>query len=72
MPRNPWDSSVQFKDELISKTFRPDSGFEATYRFTIEDRVPEQLWIVIERPDLYTITCNGKPVSAAEGRLVAG
>jgi hypothetical protein len=53
---------------LITKTFGPDSGFEATYRFTIEDRVPEQLWIVIERPDLYTITCNGKPVSAQNGK----
>jgi hypothetical protein len=64
MPRNPWDSSVQFKDELISKTFGPDSGFEATYRFAIEERLPERLSIVIERPDLYAITCNGKTVSA--------
>jgi hypothetical protein len=64
MPRNPWDSSVQFKDELISKKFGPDSGFEATYHFTIEERLPERLSIVIERPDLYTITCNGKAVSA--------
>ncbi len=63
MPRNPWDSSVQFRDELISKESGPDSGFEATYRFTIEDRLPERLSIVIERPDLYTITCNGKAVS---------
>ena len=67
MPRNPWDSCVQFKDELITRTFGPDSGFEATYRFTIEGSVPTQLWIVIERPDLYTITCNGKPVAAREG-----
>ena len=67
MPRNPWDSSVQFKDELISKTFGPDSGFEATYHFTIEERLPQRLAIVIERPDLYTITCNGKPVSAKKG-----
>jgi len=67
MPRNPWDSSVQFKDELITKTFAPESGVEASYRFTIEDRVPEQLWIVIERPDLYTVACNGKPVSAQKG-----
>jgi len=67
MARNPWDSSVQFRDELISKTFGPDSGFEATYRFTIEERVPERLSIVIERPDLYTITCNGKTVSAKKG-----
>ncbi|HEY9174959.1 MAG TPA: glycosyl hydrolase [Verrucomicrobiae bacterium] len=63
MPANPWDSAVQFKDELISKTFPADSGFTATYRFTIEDGVPENLALVIERPDLYTITCNGTPVS---------
>ncbi|MEN6578375.1 MAG: glycosyl hydrolase [Phycisphaerales bacterium] len=67
MPRNPWDSCVQFKDGLITKTFGPDSGVEATYRFTIEGSVPAQLSIVVERPDLYTITCNGRPVSARAG-----
>ncbi|MGQ9573754.1 MAG: glycosyl hydrolase [Thermoguttaceae bacterium] len=65
MARNPWDSAVQFKDELIRKTFPPESGLEATYRFTIEGPVPKPLWIVVERPDLYTITCNGQPVAAA-------
>ena len=64
MGRNPWDSAVQFRDELISRTFGADSGFEATYRFTIEQQVPGRLWIVIERPDLYEIKCNGKTVSA--------
>ncbi|MBN2136263.1 MAG: hypothetical protein JW720_00500 [Sedimentisphaerales bacterium] len=64
MERNPWDSAVQFRDELITKTFGPDSGFEAKYKFTIEDEVPDRLYIVIERPDLYTITCNRKKVSA--------
>ena len=44
MDRNPWDSAVQFKDELIRKKFPPDSGFEATYRFTIEGAVPKPLW----------------------------
>jgi hypothetical protein len=67
MDRNPWDSAVQFKDELIRKTFPPDSGFSATHRFTIEGAVPANLTIVIERPDLYTITCNGQPVSAKPG-----
>jgi len=67
MAGNPWDSSVQFRDELISKKFPPESGFEATYRFTIEEQVPDQLHFVIERPDLYTITCNGKPVAAEKG-----
>ena len=64
---NPWDHAVQFRDELITKKFPPESGFEATYRFTIESRVPEPLYIVIERTDLYTITCNGTIVSAAKG-----
>ncbi len=67
MSKNPWDSAVQFKDELITKTFGPESGFEAGYRFTIDKQLPEKLWIVIERPDLYTIRCNGRTVSAENG-----
>ncbi len=66
MDRNPWDSAVQFRDELITKTFPEGSGVEATYRFVIEEKVPSPLYIVIERPDLYTVTCNGKAVTAAK------
>ncbi len=60
MGRDPWDSAVQFKDELISKKFPADSGFEASYRFTLRGSAPPNLAIVIERPDLYSITCNGQ------------
>ncbi len=67
MDGNPWDGAVQFRDELITKKFGPQSGVEATYHFTIEEKVPAPLFIAIERPDLYSITCNGKPVSADEG-----
>lgn len=63
LEHDPWDHAVQFGDELIKKTFPADSPFEATYRFNIDGAVPASLDIVIERPDLYTITCNGKPVS---------
>ncbi len=63
LDHNPWDSAVQFKDELISKKFPADSGFSASYKFTIEGSVPANLAIVIERPDLYAIACNGRPVS---------
>ncbi len=70
LDRNPWDSAVQFKDELISKTFPATSGFTASYKFTIEGNVPGNLAIVIERPDLYTITCNGKPVAAEVTRRI--
>jgi hypothetical protein len=63
LERNPWDSAVQFKDELISKKFPPGSGFEASYRFQLEGDPPANLAIVIERPDLYAITCNGQAVT---------
>ncbi|MCC7374622.1 MAG: hypothetical protein IT581_08195 [Verrucomicrobiales bacterium] len=64
MDRNPWDSAVQFEDELIRKTFPAGSGFEVAYRFEIEGSVPQDLAIVIERPDLYRIECNGTPIEA--------
>jgi len=65
--RNPWDSAVQFKDEIISRNLTNSPGFEASYKFTIAERIPPNLAIVIERPDLYTITCNGQPVSGKKG-----
>ena len=66
--RNPWDSAVQFRDELISRKIPANNGFEARYRFKIEGgKVPSDLTVVVERPDLYTITCNGQTVSPAKG-----
>jgi hypothetical protein len=67
MERNPWDSAVQFKDELIKKKFEANSGFTATYRFQIEASVPQNLSVVLERPDLYTITCNGTQLRPKPG-----
>jgi hypothetical protein len=61
---NPWDSQVQFKDELITKKFATNSGFEATYHFTLQESIPNNFTVVIERPDLYVIYCNDKEVSA--------
>jgi len=68
MDRNPWDSAVQLHDRLITKKFPPESGFEATYKFKVEGNVPDPLHIVIERTDLYEITCNGNKVSAKKGQ----
>jgi hypothetical protein len=64
---NPWNRAVQFEDELIRRTFPPDSGFAATYRFVIGEKVPAALHAVVERADLYTITCNGRPVAPEAG-----
>ena len=66
--KNPWDHAVQFGDEIIRRDFPADSGFQACYRFRIEQQVPADLAIVIERPDLYRISCNGQTVQAAQGQ----
>jgi hypothetical protein len=66
--RNPWDSAVQFRDELITTKFPAQSGFEAAYHFTIDGEVPDPLHVVIERPDLYSISCNGKAVVPVKGQ----
>jgi len=66
--RNPWDSAVQFRDELISKKLAPNGGFEARYRFTIDGPVPPDLALVVERPDLYTVSCNGRTLTPRAGQ----
>jgi len=64
---NPWSSAVQFRDKLIAKKIDPQIGFDVTYRFTIDGAVPANLFVVIERSDLYSVTCNGVAVSAEAG-----
>ena len=66
LPRDPWDNAVQFKNEFLVKTFPPESGFEVSYKFTVEEAIPGTLSLVVERPDLYAIACNGKPVTSAK------
>lgn len=67
LDKNPWDHAVQFSDEFIRRKFPANSGFRATYRFRIEQKVPDDLQIVIERPDLYSIRCNGQAVEPKPG-----
>jgi hypothetical protein len=67
LERNPWDSAVQFQDEFIRKSFPPDSGFEVSYRFRLEGAAPHDLGIAVERPDLYSVTCNDQAVRAVPG-----
>ncbi len=58
---NPWDSAVQFKDELIKKDkFPKDSGFELRYPFVIGDfSSSSDLKLVVERGDRYQVKING-------------
>ncbi len=61
--RPAWDNAVQFKRAVLDRNhFAKDSGFTATYRFSITGVVPSALRLAVESPWLYTITVNEKPV----------
>jgi len=68
LDRNPWDSAVQFKTNILDKDqFPDDSGFEADFWFEAVDGVNlETLQCVVERPELYKVYCNGTEIKPKE------
>jgi hypothetical protein len=62
LERNPWDSAVQFKTNIIDlDKFAPNSGFEAIYWFTVTPETDlSSLRLVVERPALYRVSVNGR------------
>jgi len=65
LDRNPWDSAVQYKTNILDKDkFPPNSGFEATFHFTVAEGVPlASLRAVIERPELFQVFINGQKIA---------
>jgi hypothetical protein len=68
LERNPWDSAVQFKTNILDKdSFDDDSGFAAYYWFEAAEGVNlKTLNCVVERPELYSVTCNGTEIQPDE------
>ncbi|MBZ0256445.1 hypothetical protein K8I31_10300 [bacterium] len=67
--KNPWDSAVQFEDEILQRDHFPeDSGFTFEYPFTVEgfDDMPA-LEFVVERGGFYTVAVNGHEVKPNPG-----
>ncbi|MCJ7679883.1 MAG: hypothetical protein MUP70_04075, partial [Candidatus Aminicenantes bacterium] len=69
LARNPWDSAVQFKTNIIDEDNFPEgSGFKADFWFEAAEAMPlDTLKCVVERPDLYKISCNGTAIEPLEG-----
>jgi len=69
LDRNPWDSAVQYKTNILDKdSFSKDSGFEATYRFSLAAGTPMgRIVAVIERPKLFQVFINGKKAEPIPG-----
>jgi hypothetical protein len=68
--RNPWDSSVQYKTNILDKDkFASDSGFEAAFTFEAAKGVNlSSLQAVVERPELFTVLVNGREVKPLPDR----
>jgi len=62
---NPWSSAVQYKTEVVDRNnFTGKPGFEVNYSFSVDKKLDaNSLRVVIERPDLWQVSINGKKVS---------
>ena len=71
LDRNPWDSAVQYKTNILDlDKFPPDSGFEAVFAFRAAGAAAGDfhgLKAVVERPDLFRVFVNGREVAPIPG-----
>ncbi len=67
---NPWNHSVQYKKSILDRgSFAEESGFTATYRFTVSGKFDySDMKGVIERPHLWKVSINGKVVDPDPGK----
>lgn len=66
---NPWNTSVQYKRNILDRdTFRT-GGFTATYYFTVNDAFDySAMKLVAERPELFTVRINNREVTPLPGQ----
>lgn len=65
---NPWNTSVQYKRNILDRDTYTDGGFTATYRFTVNDAFDfSGMKLVAERPELFTVKVNGTELKATPG-----
>jgi hypothetical protein len=66
---DPWNTAVQYKTSILDRDhFAPDSGFEASYRLTVEPGVSRDgMRAVVERPELWRVYVNGTEVKPRPG-----
>lgn len=71
MGRNPWDSAVQYKTNILDRDkFPANSGFEAVFWFRAVKggaRDFAALKAVVERPELFRVFVNDREVKALPG-----
>lgn len=69
--KNPWDSGVQYQDEIISKNrFSPGTGFRADFHFQVAAGVDlKSLKLAVERPEIFRVMVNGRRLEPVPGEF---
>jgi hypothetical protein len=66
---NPWNTSVQYKDNIIRRDTFTTGGFRAVYKFTLSEGCEVKgMQAVVERPWLYKVSLNGKEIRPTQNR----
>lgn len=65
---NPWNTSVQYKRNILDRDTFTDGGFTVAYRFTVNDDFDySAMRLVAERPEFFTVKLNGEPLRPTPG-----
>ncbi|MGN7203227.1 glycosyl hydrolase [Pedobacter sp. SAFR-022] len=65
---NPWNTSVQYKDNIIKRDTLTSGGFSVDYHFNVDGQVDlKSIQLAIERPWLWTVELNGTTIKANVG-----
>lgn len=60
---NPWNTSIQYKRNILDRDTFKTGGFTVSYHFKINDKFDySTIKLVSERPDVYTVKVNGEHV----------
>ena len=66
---NPWNTSVQYKRNILDRGNYKDGGFSAVYRFTVNDNFDYSgMQLVAERPEIFVVKINGETVKPIPGK----
>ena len=66
---NPWNTSIQYKNNIVCRDTFNTGGFKAIYHFTIAgDFDRNDMKVAVERPYLYKVTLNGQEIKPEQGK----
>lgn len=65
---NPWNTSVQYKRNILDRDTFTTGGFTTSYHFTVKDKFDySTMKLVAERPEIFKVKINGETLSATPG-----